>query len=89
MSTQVGNLILRLQADISEVRGQLQRMEGDFRTTFGKIDGVARTLSRTLGVTLGAGGIAGLGASLVALGRNAAFTCTIHHISQSVVSLYS
>lgn len=75
-TTEVGNVIFRISADIRDIQGQVRQLDRNFQTSFGRIEGMARNLGRVLssafGVTLGISGLVAAGAGLLNLARNAA-----------------
>lgn len=61
-TTQVGNVIFSISADLKQLQGQLRTMEGNFQSSFARIEGAAKSALGTFGIGLS-------GAALVAFGK--------------------
>src|SRR5687767_11244685 len=46
MATQVGNVIFAISAELKGIQGQLHTLEGNFNTSFTRIEGLARTFGK-------------------------------------------
>lgn len=71
MATQVGNVIFSISADLKQLQGQLRTMEGNFQSSFSKIDsltsGAARAFGAFTGLLIGTS-IAGFAKEVINLG---------------------
>lgn len=67
MATQVGNVIFSISADLKSLQGQLRTMEGNFNTSFGRIESLAQSFGK--GILSGIVGGLSVGA-LVAFGKS-------------------
>ena len=61
MAASVGNLVFTLSADLKDLQSQLRTMEGNFQSSFSKVENIAKSagsqLAGALGVTLSVGGL--------------------------------
>src|SRR5262245_297321 len=62
MATNVGNIIFAISADLKQIQGQLRTLEGNFQSSFSKIESLGKNVLGTLGIGLS-------GAAIVAFGK--------------------
>lgn len=65
MATEIGNIVFAISADLKSLQGQLRTMEGSFQSSFGRIEGLARSTLGTLGAGLSVAGLATFGKQIV------------------------
>ena len=67
-TTQVGNVIFQISADIKNIQGQLRTLEGSFQSSFNRISGMGKSLAASLGVGLSLGSLVAYGKQIINLG---------------------
>src|SRR5262245_14767786 len=56
-TTQVGNIVFQISADLKDIQGQLRTLESSFQGTFNRISSAVRSAAGLFGVGFGAGAI--------------------------------
>lgn len=71
MATQVGNVVFQISADLKNIQGTLRTLEGNFQSSFGRIEGLAKNFGAGLlqgligGISVSA--VAGFGREILSL----------------------